>query len=384
MQLHAVQLRAAGAANVTVISYSRAVTDHVRDCVAPWWTVSRLLPESFSVGPLVIADVDPPVFAQLASRATEGRGGNVTYINGRSVVRPLVDEGVTTAVVHDRGLAYRYEPELECLNVYGRDAEVGALARAAALFARESMRAALVQAGWSVLRASAVVRDGRAVLICGEDGSGKTSAALTLAARRGWELLGNDRVLVRADANGGVDVLPWPAPAAVGLGLLDELGWHSTVVRHLLAGEAPAATQDPRVTDALLVGERTALRLADGSELKAQLSLRQLTESFGLATATHARACGVLCTALRPAERPGVLAGERLIGAEDFRGRHEADRYPEVFLLAEDGRVQADEQVLRRLAELPHGAVSLGYATEANATTLDESASLFVPAPVAT
>ncbi|MGT4071513.1 UNVERIFIED_CONTAM: hypothetical protein I5919_22315, partial [Aeromonas hydrophila] len=52
--------------------------------------------------------------------------------------------------------------------------------------------------------ASAVVdaEDGRALVFLGNSGSGKSSLALQLIERGGYEFLSNDRVLMRADRHG--------------------------------------------------------------------------------------------------------------------------------------------------------------------------------------
>lgn len=108
---------------------------------------------------------------------------------------------------------------------------------AAARLARESMRGALLSRGWALLHASAVAKGHRAMLTFGAKGAGKTTAALALARRPGWELLANDRIFARPSNAGYVDVLPCPAAAAIGLGLLDALGWHDIAHQRLHAGE---------------------------------------------------------------------------------------------------------------------------------------------------
>ncbi|MCC3775469.1 hypothetical protein [Streptomyces sp. UNOB3_S3] len=85
------------------------------------------------------------------------------------------------------------------------------------------------------LHASAVVRDGQAVLTLGDKGAGKTTAGLLLA-RAGWQLLANDRVFIRPE-DGRLRVLPWPSAAAIGLGLLDALGWYDQVRERVQRGE---------------------------------------------------------------------------------------------------------------------------------------------------
>jgi hypothetical protein len=349
--MHAVRVHAADAADVTVISNTSEITDCARRHVHPWWTSSRLLPDSVCDGPVVIADIDPETVADLAGRAN-GNGD------------------VATAVDHQRGLAYRYEPEPGTVTIYG--CHVEPLARAAAAFVRESMRAALLNGGWSFLRASAVVRNGEAVLLCGRAATGKTSAALTLAARKGWALLGNDRVLVRPDARGDVRVLPWPAPAAVGLGLLSGLGWYDTVRTRLRAGQAPHPAQDPRITGALLAGQHEPV-FDRGSELKALFSPGRFLDWFDVPMVAGARAAGIVFPYLRRDMEPETIDDAREINRQDFMGgTHDADSRPEVFALPDDGDTDARADAVRLLAELPYDSVVLGHDVEANAEFLHQ------------
>lgn len=51
---------------------------------------------------------------------------------------------------------------------------------------------------WLPIHAAAIARDGRALMVVGMSGAGKTSLALA-AAMTGWDYLGDDAVLVRSD-----------------------------------------------------------------------------------------------------------------------------------------------------------------------------------------
>jgi hypothetical protein len=73
----------------------------------------------------------------------------------------------------------------------GTDDLPAALRRASATIAREA--AALN--GWRALRAAAIERDGRAMVLSGPSGAGKTQVAAHLMAR-GWRLLGDDVALI--------------------------------------------------------------------------------------------------------------------------------------------------------------------------------------------
>jgi hypothetical protein len=365
MSMHAVRVRAANAAEVTVISNTREITEYARREVHPWWTSSRLLPESVCEGPVVIADIDPEAVADLAKRAADGcppRSGDVTTV---------VDAG--------QGLAYRYEPDPGTVTIYG--CHVGPLAEAATAYLRESMGAALLKAGWAFLRASAVVRNGRTVLICANEAAGKTAAALTLAARRGWSLLGDDRVFVRPEAGGHVRVLPWPAPVAVGLPLLDGLGWSARVRTRLQAGQPPHPAQDERVTEALLAG-RCAPVIEGERELKSLFSPGRLHDWFDIPMAATAHAVhGIVFAHLRPGTAPAAISTDRELRRYDFPARHEAAPRPEPFSLMPDDDEDSPATALRDLAALPRTSVALGHDAVANAAFLHHHlAATLVPA----
>jgi hypothetical protein len=55
-----------------------------------------------------------------------------------------------------------------------------------------------LEAAWTPIHAASVARDGKAVLIVGQSGAGKTSIALSLVTQ-GWSYLGDDAVIVRAN-----------------------------------------------------------------------------------------------------------------------------------------------------------------------------------------
>lgn len=155
--------------------------------------------------------------------------------------------------------------------------------------AREAVRAVLHHEGWTLLHASAAVRDGRAVLALGSKGAGKTTTALLLVRHCGGELVANDRIFVRT-SSAGVQILPWPAAAAIGLGLLEALGLYDLTRDRVRAGEQLHPTQDERVTAALRAGHRTPLLDPDGRELKTQVFPDQLHTWFGLPLATGGNA----------------------------------------------------------------------------------------------
>ena len=61
-----------------------------------------------------------------------------------------------------------------------------------------AIKGASLQTSWTPIHAASVARKGGAILIVGQSGAGKTSIAMTCASQ-GWDYLGDDAVIVRAD-----------------------------------------------------------------------------------------------------------------------------------------------------------------------------------------
>jgi hypothetical protein len=366
---YATRLDAADAA-VTVVSSAQAVTDWSLRYFGPWWNAANVPPEEVCAAPLIVAEVDPPQYAETSLAVTQAAHTSTTYAKAHTLVARDEDQGVITAVSPEEALAYRSETVTGRLTIYGCDIEP--VATAAARLAREAMRGVLLRSGWSVLHASAVALDGRVILSFGSKGAGKTTTAVALAARHGWELLANDRVFVRTNPAGGVDVLPWPSAAAVGLGLLDSLGWFEVARERLEAGEALHPTQEQRVTDALLAGRREPLW--DGQrELKAQIFPDQFPGWFGLDLSTGGQATALLFPRIEAGAIPKLSEGGRTLSEHDFMSGATEDRYPDVFELARvdgGGTAEAREAVAKLLGELPHHSVLLGHDVAANADFL--------------
>jgi hypothetical protein len=250
MTRHTVRLQVADT-SVTVASTTREVTDWSRRYFGPWWNATEV-PDSLNhSGPVIRAEIAPGRFADLTREVASAPHDTTSFARALTLVS-RDDGGVITAVSPEEGLAYRSELETGCLTIFGTSTEPVALATAR--FAREAVRGRLVQDGWTVLHASAVVRGQQTVLTFGSKGAGKTTTALTLARRSGWALLANDRVFIRHDEAEGLQVLPWPSAAAIGLGLLEAFGWSDIARDRLNAGDTLHPTQDRRVTDALLAG----------------------------------------------------------------------------------------------------------------------------------
>ncbi|MFF8990225.1 hypothetical protein ACF09H_09800 [Streptomyces sp. NPDC014983] len=368
--MHAVRLEAAGA-SVTVMSAERAVTDWTARYFGQWWKATEVDAESVRAGSVVTADVSPVHYEDAALGVTEAVHTSTTYAKAQLLVARDEAAGVISAVSPKEELAYRSEPAAGRLMIYGRETEP--VATATARLAREVMRGQLLRDGWAVLHASAVVHESRVVLTFGQKGGGKTTTALALAARGGLGLLANDRVFVRPNDHGGVDVLPWPSAAALGLGLLDGLGWSDTVRERLERGETLHPTQDVRVTKALLAGRREPL-WEDGKELKTQVWPNQFPDWFGVPLATHGEAAALFFPRIEQDAEPALEEGVvRDLGYGDFMSGETEDRYPDVFGLARvdgGGSAEARREVAHLLADLPHHSVVLGWDVTANAAFL--------------
>ncbi|MFJ9187676.1 hypothetical protein ACIRQO_32005 [Streptomyces anulatus] len=278
------------------------------------------------------------------------------------------------ALSPDEGISYRSTPSSGRIFLAGID--LMPLALAAARLARESIRGQLLRDGWAVLHSSAVVRpsDGATLLAFGDKGAGKTATALLLAST-GWQLLANDRVLVRPTGERDVEVVPWPSAAALGLGLVQALGWDSGAREHLRVGGHFHPTQHQSVTDALAVGDFTPLWEEGGKrERKLQVFPDQFPDLFDVQLATCGRVAGLLFPQVDADAAPAVVDNTRRLADADFMSGKTEDRYPDVFELAQGvdggGRASARAEVTSRLAALPHRAVRLNHDVPASTDVL--------------
>ncbi|MFI9724660.1 hypothetical protein ACIHFE_34405 [Streptomyces sp. NPDC052396] len=349
---------------VTVTSNTPVVTEWALRYFGPWWNATSTTTPAD--GPQVIADVNPDRVTEIAQRVADHAHEETVYAN-TSMLFDRDDDGTVLASQPDDKLAYRAEPGGP-LHIYG--CEDVPVALAAARLAREVVRGQLVADGWSILHASAVVRDGQTVLTLGDKGAGKTTVGLLLA-RAGWQLLANDRVFIRRE-NDRLRVLPWPSAAAIGLGLLDALGWYDQVRERVQRGEQLHPTQHQKVTDALHAGSRTPLWKGSGKELKPQFFPDQLGTWLGLALATEGQAARILFPQITPGAEPALCGEDRTVAAGDFFTAGTEDRYPDVFGLL-PGDLPGTEPLLELLGKLPRHAMVLGHDVKANTDFLQQT-----------
>ncbi|MFC4514042.1 hypothetical protein [Streptomyces ehimensis] len=344
----------------TVTSNSTVVTDWALRYFGPWWNATSTAP-----GPdaPVHADVNPDKVTEITQRVADRPHEETVYANTGMLIRRDSDGTVFAAQPGDK-TAYKAEPGGP-LHIYG--CEDVPVSLAAARLAREVVRGRLLADGWSILHASAVVRDEQAVLTLGDKGAGKTTVGLLLA-RAGWHLLANDRVFIRPEA-GRLRVLPWPSAAAIGLGLLDALGWYDQVRERVQRGEQLHPTQHQKVTDALHSGSRTPLWKESGKELKPQFFPDQLHSWLGLTLATEGHAARVLFPRIIPGAEAALLDEERTVRDADVFTAGTEDRYPDVFGFLPAGTTST-EPLCERLGELPRHVFGLGYDVKANTDLL--------------
>lgn len=369
MTTSATRIETADGQAVTVVSHTPAVTAWAARYMGTWWTARSVAPDTVT-GPTVVADLDPEEYDALTADVLTGGFQETTYANARLVSRTR-RSGIVIASQPDDILAYEWRPEEQRLRIVGEDAT--AVATAAARLAREIVRGQLLADGWHILHASAATRpeDGATVLTLGDKGAGKTTCGFLLA-RTGLHLLANDRVFARAEGD-RVRVLPWPSAAAIGLGLLDALGWYEPVRERLRAGEEMHPTQHQRVTDALLAGDRTPLWKPNGKELKPQFFPDQLQDWLGLTLATEGTAAALLFPTITADGEPTLTGPGRTVEPGDFFNGVTEDRYPDVFGLLPEPRPTSD--LLARLDHLPQQALTLNHDTTASTTVLEKAAS---------
>ncbi|MFD7550682.1 hypothetical protein [Streptomyces sp. NPDC059816] len=367
----ATRLEAAAAA-VTVLSNCKEVTDWALRYFGPWWNATTVDAATVCTGAIVIADVKPEDYEEITLLVHDGRpAGEVEYAKHPLLVAQDGQDIIATSP--EEGTAYRSTPSSDRLVLAGSDAQT--LALAAARLAREAIRGQLLRDGWAVLHSSAVVRPetGATLLAFGDKGAGKTTTALLLASH-GWQLLANDRVLVRPTGERDVEVVPWPSAAALGLGLLHSLGWDDKAREHLRSGGSFHPTQHGSVTGALLAGDHKPLWENTKRERKVQVFPDQFPDLFGVPLATAGRAAALLFPQIDADAAPDVVDDSRTLGEADFMSGKTEDRYPDVFGQTQGvdggGRESARVEVAARLAQLPHRALRLSHDVPANTALL--------------
>jgi HprK-related kinase A len=149
-----------------------------------------------------------------------------------------------------------------------------------------NLQMALGQRRYLLLHASAVERDGRALLMTGHSGSGKSTLA-ALLSRRGWRLMGDEFALIDPETglahafprlvslkNAAIDVVRAAVPEARFGPLLAETP--KGAIRHLVPDAGAVAAMDAPARPALLLfpsyGHAAAVRGVPESEVFVRLT----------------------------------------------------------------------------------------------------------------
>ncbi|WP_433892730.1 hypothetical protein [Streptomyces sp. CA-111067] len=323
--------------------------------LAPWWS-----PKDLTTGAEPTARValqtDPQLyqlavnaFLEAPSPPREGRYA------GRRVLHTTGPDGTVRAMAPDDGLAYHVRGT--SVTVTGRNTKVVALA--ACRVAVDLVWGLMEAQGYTLLRASSATSGGKAVLALGP-GSGPSTTALLMAADHHYGLQATEAVFARVEADGTISTRPWASSIAVGLGLLDALGWYDIVRDRQARGDILHPGTYRQVRQALAEGRRIPLIGSRGQELTVHLFPDQVWHWFGVVPTHAATAAAVLVTAADtslalPARSraPTVNADDVLMPAPE--GGDPLGLRP---LPPATHRVNAD-RLVQALAALPHHSVDL-------------------------
>ncbi|MGH3718955.1 MAG: hypothetical protein ACRDRI_08975 [Pseudonocardiaceae bacterium] len=353
--LHAVRV-SAGPATVLVASEDPAVTDWTTQYLESWWTVRPTTPAAETSGPVLHCQISPDRFAAAQDRLSTRAHRVVTF--ARNPIH--VTDDAVCAVDSTEQVAYHTDASRTRLTLTATSS-LG-LCLAAARITRELIRAQLEADGWAIMHASATVRDNDATLALGPKGAGKTTTALLLSTQ-GHQLMANDRVFLHPATRA---LLPWPAAAALGLGLLHAHGLLDSVRAQLAAGQHLHPTVDPAVTAAILNGSTSPLHDPRNHELKTQLFPHQLTDWLGLTLARSATAAALIFPRLGPDGEPRLDPSSRTVTTSDFFDPDHDDRYPDFLRLTRitpDHRHQIWARTSEALATVPHHSIVLTHDT---------------------
>jgi hypothetical protein len=355
---HALRV-SAGPATVLVTSDAPAVTDWITQYFGCWWTVRPITSADDTSGPVLGCHIDPDRFAAARDSLNTRAHRIIEFARNPLYVADNTDNTVC-AVDPTEQVAYGTDTGRTRLTLTATGS-LG-LCLAAARITRELIRAQLEADGWAIMHASAAVRDNNATLALGPKGAGKTTTALLLTTQ-GHQLLANDRVFLHPATRA---LLPWPAAAALGLGLLHAHGLLDGVRAQLAAGQHLHPTVDPAVTAAILNGHTSPLRDPHGRELKTQLFPHQLTDWLGLRLTRSATAAALIFPRFDPDGEPRLDAFSHTVTSSDFFDPDHDDRYPDFLRLTRitpEHRHQIWARTRDALATVPHHSVVLTHDT---------------------
>lgn len=327
----------------------------VREFFAPWWSTDA---HDHTTVHSVVGSVDP---------AAVGFARKMVLMSGAERVFPFeLTQGLRSESGHDvfvwcgtRSVAYHHDRREATTYVWAENPTD--LALDVFRFARNLVADQLEMEGWVGLHAAALDAEGRGVLAIGDKGAGKTTTAL-LMAQLGAGLVANDKCFVKP-IDAALPVLPWPETVAIGLGLVEALGWRRPILERIHLWPVDPV-QVPEVAHQLASGTGEAIRRA-GREEKLRLFGTAL-QSLGLllspsttaALVIHPRlASGRAVVSLRPHLRTGP---DPVTGLEEYPNvmRHERASFRSLST--------AIEAALESVRELPRLDLPLRAAARAD------------------
>jgi len=344
-----------------ITSNHPTVTTWINRYFGSWWHAAPPPTDPTTATIHLTATVDSDRTHQLADQINQAEHETIQY--ARQPLHLIRDHNSVRA--HDGHVAYHVTPNGP-ITLTGHHPDP--LASAASRLAREALRGRLAAAGWVLLHASAVVDPhGHAWVAFGNKAAGKTSTAIQLAHANNWSLLANDRLFARPTTTGHLQALPWPAAAAIGLGLLTATGHINTIAaaRHQLHPSTPT----PMLT-ALATGSHQPQH-AHGRELKAQLFPDQFTTLLGIPLATTATITTILLPTINPHAQPTMQPGGRTLTPEHdaFHATIE-DRYPPIWGIRHNETPHTQTTLFHHLNQQPRWTLTLNHNTQTNKTTL--------------
>ena len=213
---------------------------------------------------------------QMPSPADNKRERVETYFG--TIAEAWRKDGAVFVVVDGGKIGYCWDAGSQELVVIGLDP--AAVAIDLNRIARAALTAELEGDGWVMVHAACVVDGDAGAVVVGPKGSGKSTTALGLAAGHSFGLLGNDRCFARVE-DGHIRCIAWPGSVAVGLGLLNALGWTEVLAKGLREGARNHPAQRAEVVRQILRGDSRSL-FERGKELKYEILPRQFSELFGI------------------------------------------------------------------------------------------------------
>lgn len=98
--------------------------------------------------------------------------------------------------------------------------------------------------GWVAVHASGIQHNGVGLFIMGGAAVGKTTLALSMCVKRGWSFLGNDKLIIKQDADEQLIATGFSSSVRLNYGTLMELGYESKFESWNLKNDIPIDTSD--------------------------------------------------------------------------------------------------------------------------------------------